>query len=119
MVFLNLNSTYVVCCLYLLLIFYNTLVPIANLSPKIDKSNGSLAVTFARGDRGEINCFVMSDSDFTVDWFYNGWPIRDAFFGTEYEVCMCDVRAFVLTVYCISGCFTGNVNLFGIGLMGW
>ena len=52
----------------------------------IDKTNGSLLLTFSRGDRGVINCFVMSDSDFTIDWFLDGWPIRDALFTTEFQV---------------------------------
>ena len=61
-------------------------VPIASRAPTIDKSNGSLLLTFNRGERGAINCFVMSESDFTIDWFLDGWPIRDALFTTEFQV---------------------------------
>ena len=61
-------------------------VPIASRAPTIDKTNGSLLLTFARGTRGEIDCFVMSESLFTIDWFLNGWPIRDVLFETEYQV---------------------------------
>lgn len=61
-------------------------VPIARRAPTIDKTNGSLQLTFARGTRGEINCFVMSESLFTIDWFLDGWPIRDQLFEAEYQV---------------------------------
>lgn len=28
----------------------------------------------------------MSESLFTIDWFLDGWPIRDQLFDTEYQV---------------------------------
>jgi hemicentin len=28
----------------------------------------------------------MSESDFTIDWFLDGWPIRDALFTTEFQL---------------------------------
>ena len=61
-------------------------VPIASRAPTIDKTNGSLLLTFARGTRGEIDCFVMSESLFTIDWFLDGWPIRDQLFEREYQL---------------------------------
>lgn len=90
-----------------------TTVPIASRAPTIDKTNGSLLLTFARGTRGEIDCFVMSESLFTIDWFLDGWPIRDQLFETEYQVLVqynC-VSVHDTTCYCMCLLYSFSVRV--------